>query len=190
MLSVTETLLTTDPDSARARRPKNRFIGLLVTFIVAVGVSIVVRLFLFQVFYIPSGSMEPTLHVGNRVVVDKVTTRFTEPSRGDVVVFDRPPAFGDTSIKELIKRVVARGGDSIEARDGQVYINGVLDSEPYLPPGTITDRLPLQKVPKGYLFMMGDNRGNSADSRVFGAVSENLVVGVAFVKMMPFAAID
>ena len=150
-------------------------------------IALVVEAFLVQAFWIPSPSMVPTLEVGDRVLVNKLSYKLHPVHRGDVVVFSRPKAVegGGENIKDLIKRVIAVGGDTIEAREGQVYVNGRLIDEPYLPNGTRTDSLPLQTVPKDRVFMMGDNRSDSQDSRVFGPIPTNTIVGRAFVKVLP-----
>ncbi|HEY7070934.1 MAG TPA: signal peptidase I [Acidimicrobiales bacterium] len=151
-------------------------------------IALVVEAFLVQAFWIPSPSMVPTLEVGDRVLVNKLAYKLHDVHRGDVIVFTRPPAArngSDTEIKDLIKRVVAVGGDTIEARDGRVYVNGELIDEPYLEPGTVTDRLPSTTIPEGQVFVMGDNRENSEDSRFFGAIDEDTIVGRAFVKVLP-----
>jgi signal peptidase I len=108
--------------------------------------------------------------------------------RGDLVVFERPPDASngaEDEIKDLIKRVVAVGGDTLQGRDGQVYVNGERIDEPYLVDGTPTDNLPSQEIPRGSVFVMGDNRTNSEDSRVFGPIDEDTIVGRAFVKVLP-----
>lgn len=154
----------------------------------ALLVALGVRATLVQTFYIPSESMEPTLEVGDRILVNKLSYRLHDVHRGDVVVFERPPSAPQTdeSIHDLIKRVIAVSGDTIEARDdGRVYLNGKALDEPYLPEGTRTDDLRLQTVPDGHLFVMGDNRDRSFDSRKFAAIDEDLVVGRAFVIIFP-----
>jgi signal peptidase I len=152
-------------------------------------IAVVVEAFLVQAFWIPSPSMVPTLEVGDRVLVNKLAYKAHDVHHGDVVVFSRPPQAangGEDQIKDLIKRVVAVGGDSIEGRDGRVYINNELIDEPYLPEGTQTEDLPYQVVPEGKVFVMGDNRGDSQDSRFFGPIDEDTIVGRAFVKVLPF----
>jgi signal peptidase I len=144
----------------------------------------------FQAFWIPSGSMEPTLNVGDRIVVDKLTYRFSDIHRGDIVVFHAPPDEPDPDIKDLIKRVVGLPGDTMEAKGGLLYRNGQVVGESYLPPGTRTIDVPKTVVGPGKLWVMGDNRDNSADSRVFGAIDENLVVGKAVVRWWPLTQID
>ena len=148
----------------------------------ALAVALLVKTFLIQAFYIPSGSMLPTLELGDRVLVNKLDT---DPSRGDLVVFERPANQPDDGIKDLIKRVVGVEGDTIEARDGVVYVNDEPLDESYLPEGVQTANLDRQTIPDGHLFVMGDNRVDSADSRVFGPIDADLVVGKAFVRVWP-----
>ena len=151
-------------------------------------IALVVEAFLVQAFWIPSPSMVPTLEVGDRVLVNKLSYRFHDVHRGDVVVFERPPGAsngGDSEIKDLIKRVVGIEGDRIETRDGRLYVNRELIDEPYLEPGVRTDMSEPVTVPEGHIFVMGDNRTNSEDSRVFGPVDEDTIVGRAFVKVLP-----
>jgi signal peptidase I len=156
----------------------------------ALIVALVIKTFLFQAFYIPSESMEPTLKPGDRVLVNKLSYDLHGIHRGDIVVFKRPPAeAGDPTIKDLIKRVVGLPGDTIEARNGQVYINGQPLKESYLPPGTVTTNLPLQKISPGQYFVMGDNRTNSKDSRYIGTIPGSLIVGRAFIRVWPISKI-
>jgi signal peptidase I len=154
----------------------------------ALLVALGVRATLVQTFYIPSESMEPTLEVGDRILVNKLSYRLHDVHRGDVVVFKRPPTAVATpdGTEDLIKRVIALSGETIEARDdGLVYVDGELLDESYLPEGTRTENLPLQTVPDGKVFVMGDNRGHSGDSRMFKAIDEDLIVGRAFVIIFP-----
>ena len=162
----------------------------VVILVAALTVAIVVKTFLIQAFYIPSGSMEPTLHPGDRVLVNKLSYDLHPIHRGDIVVFRRPPSeAGDTTIRDLIKRVIGLPGDRIEARDGVVYINGQALKEPYLPAGTVTTTLPLTTVPSGQYFVLGDNRGNSKDSRFIGPIPGHLIVGRAFVRVWPLSGL-
>ena len=162
----------------------------VVILVAALTVAIVVKTFLIQAFYIPSGSMEPTLKPGDRVLVNKLSYDLHPIHRGDIVVFRRPPSeAGDTTIRDLIKRVIGLPGDRIEARDGVVYINGQALKEPYLPAGTVTTTLPLTTVPSGQYFVLGDNRGNSKDSRFIGPIPSHLIVGRAFVRVWPLSGL-
>jgi signal peptidase I len=156
----------------------------------ALVVALVVKTFLFQAFYIPSGSMEPTLKKGDRVLVNKLSYDLHDVHRGDIIVFRLPKdKVGADGIRDLIKRVVGLPGEVIESRDGLVYINGKRLKEPYLPPGVLTDDPPIEKqrVPKGTVFVMGDNRDNSADSRFAnrGPIPIDTIVGRAFVEVWP-----
>jgi signal peptidase I len=144
----------------------------------AVLVALLVKTYLVQAFRIPSSSMEQTLLVGDRVMVNKLSYRLGDVSPGDVVVFERPAGApgGVDAPEDLIKRVVAVGGDTVQTVDGRLVRNGEPVDEPYLAPGTIPD---------GQVWVMGDNRNNSSDSRVFGPVAETTIVGQAFVVMWP-----
>jgi signal peptidase I len=162
--------------------------------VIACGVLIALtaQAFLVQAFWIPSESMVPTLEVGDRVLVNKLAYRAHDVNHGDVIVFERPPEAaqaGQEDIKDLIKRVIAVGGDTIESRDGLVYVNGERIEEPYLVEGTPTERLSFTRVPEGAVFVMGDNRTNSEDSRDFGAIDEETIVGRAVVKVLPLSDI-
>lgn len=154
----------------------------------AILVAFIVKTFFVQAFRIPSESMVPTLEKGDRVLVNKLSYQLHDVNRGDVVVFERPPnltaAPGDP--EDLIKRVIGLPGDTVQTKDGKVYVNGRELDEPYLPKGTITDNIdqPID-IPKGHIWVMGDNRGNSQDSRVFGPVAEDTIVGRAFLLMWP-----
>lgn len=151
----------------------------------ALAIALVIQAFLFQAFLIPSGSMQPTLDVGDRVLVNKLSYRSGQPSRGDIVVFKRPPGQPESEIQDLIKRVVGLPGDELESIDGQVFLNGEAIDESYLPPETQTQNLPLTEVPEGTVFVMGDNRDESFDSRFFGPVDQDLIEGRAFVRIWP-----
>jgi signal peptidase I len=134
--------------------------------------------------------MTPTLEVGDRVLVNKLSYKAHDVHRGDLIVFERPPETSnglEGEIKDLIKRVVAVDGDTIEGRDGRVYVNGELIEEPYLEPGTPTNDLDREVVPEGMVFVMGDNRMNSEDSRVFGPIDEDTIIGRAVVKVLPLS---
>lgn len=164
----------------------------------AVLVALVFRTFLFQTFWIPSESMEQTLVDGDRVVVNKLSYRFGDVSRGDVVVFRRPENASESLIKDLIKRVVATGGEQVTLVDGRVHIDGRLLEEPYIRGAPTTpcgmDALGLGhpeglQVPEGHVLVMGDNREHSHDGRCFGPIDEDLIVGRAFVIIWPFSNI-
>jgi signal peptidase I len=182
-----------DKPSHRAK-PKRSGLRSAVEWGLVVGgallVALIVRTFLVQAFWIPSASMEPTLHEGDRVLVNKLSYDLHEVNRFDVIVFERPEEpsavpHPENEIQDLIKRVIGLPGDTIEARDGIVFIDGEPIDEPYVPEGASTVDLPRQEVPEGHLFVMGDNRENSHDSRKFGPIDESSIVGRAFVKIYP-----
>ena len=150
----------------------------------AVLVALVLRALLFQAFWIPSESMEMTLQVDDRVLVNKVSYRLHDVNRGDVVVFERPD-YEQGQIRDLIKRVIGLGGDVVEGEDNAIYINGERLIEPYLLPETFTGDFGPVEVPEGHVFMMGDNRTQSFDSRFFGTVDTDKIVGRAFVLFWP-----
>lgn len=162
-----------------------------VVLLLVTGVSVIgLRTFVIASYYIPSASMERTLHgcpgcQPDMVLVDKLTYRFRSISRTDVVVFDRPP-LAPPEDKQLIKRVIGLPGDVVSGHDGHVYINDKPLNEPYVNPACRgTADFPAVKVPAGEYFMMGDNRCDSFDSRMFGAIPRSAIVGRAFAVIWP-----
>lgn len=178
----------------RGRRGRKRSSGLrnAVEWVVVIGgallVALLVKTFLVQAFYIPSESMLTTLEVGDRVLVNKVSYDLHDVNRGDIVVFEKPPGEGG-DIDDLIKRAIGLPGETIEGRDGHVLIDGEVLDEPYLDEGVVTGDFGPVEVGEGQLFMMGDNRENSRDSRFFGPIAEELVVGRAFLRVWPPGAL-
>lgn len=174
---------------------------------VALVVAVVIKTFLLQAFFIPSGSMIPTLEISDRVLVNKLSYNFGgEPQRGDVVVFDSPfiteelqesvvekvtrnvaEALGlqTATAEDLIKRVVGVGGDTIEVVDNAVLVNGIAIEEPYLPETASMPDFGPETVPDRHVFVMGDNRSRSQDSRRFGPVPVEDIIGRAFVRVWP-----
>ncbi len=154
--------------------------------VIAIAVALIVKLFVIQAFSIPSESMVSTLQVNDRVLVNKLSYDAHDIHRGDVVVFERPPGMtpAPNDPEDLIKRVIALPGETIEAHGGTVFINGRQLIEPYLAKGTRTDNLDQPVVvPKGKIFVMGDNRTRSRDSRFIGTIDEDLVVERAFARI-------
>lgn len=179
---------------------------LAVLVVTALVIAVVVKSFVAQAFYIPSGSMLPQLQIDDRVVVSKISYKLHDPRRGDIVVFDAPggepkddsplPArvvrsvvqsigLAAPSTDEYIKRVVALPSERVEGHDGKVFVDGKELVEPYLPAGTRTADFTAVVVPPDTLWVMGDNRGNSADSRIFGPIPQSTVVGRAFARVWP-----
>jgi signal peptidase I len=157
---------------------------------VAILVAFIVKTFLIQAFFIPSASMEPELNIGDRVLVNKLSYKLHDVHRADIVVFERPACDHDPTIKDLIKRVVALPGETVEGRNGGVYVNGKRLRETYLPPGVTTDTFGPVHVPASNLWVMGDNRSNSKDSRILcngttTFIPQDRLVGRAFVRVWP-----
>ena len=159
----------------------------LVILAVAVLAAFLIRSFAIEPFFIPSGSMEPTLQIGDRVLVNKLSYDLHSVHRGDIVVFKKPANDYSPGVKDLIKRVIGLPGDTISAHDGVVFIDGRKLPEPWLPKGETTAPFPPQLIPHGEYFMMGDNRGDSADSRIIGPVTDKLFIGRAFVRVWPLS---
>ncbi len=153
--------------------------------IIAALLSLVIITFVVQAFYIPSGSMEPTLAIGDRILVSKLSYRLGGIDRGDVIVFHYPLNPG----KDFVKRVVGRSGETVELRDGVVLINNTPIKELYptalAGDGSCTSNYGPKQVPPGQLFVLGDNRCNSEDSRFFGFVPRANVVGRAMFIYWP-----
>jgi signal peptidase I len=150
------------------------------TVLPAIVIAVLINLFLAQATRVYGSSMEPNLHTDQRLVVEKVSYRLHAPRRGDVVVVRMPERGPDL----LIKRVIGLPGETIDIRDGVVHINQQPLDEPYLVRATSSTYGPT-KVPEGHVFVLGDNRGASNDSRVFGAVSMDRIVGRAWLSYWP-----
>jgi signal peptidase I len=175
---------SSEAPSRRSDRGHRGLLGTVIEIVVIVAaafaIAMLVQAFLVKPFTIPSVSMQPTLLVGDRVLVNRLTYHFRDPKRGDVVVFRSP-----LKAEDLIKRIVAVGGDTVEVKDGALYVNGQRQVEPQLLDQNILGVFPATKIPEGDMFVMGDNRNDSGDSRVFGPVSVKTIVGRAFCVYWP-----
>jgi signal peptidase I len=184
---ATHTAKPSHPPRAVVRRRRARRRAMEWPFLVAFALvaAFLIRMFGVQTFYIPSGSMHETLLEGDRVLVNKVAYHLHTPHRGDVVVFRKPPKI-DIEDDDLIKRVVALPGETVQGQGRKVLVNGKALTEPYVEPacGGTEDFAPVT-VPAGHLWVMGDNRCDSSDSRVFGPIDDGLLVGRAFVLVWP-----
>ena len=145
----------------------------------ALVLALVVHLFLAQATIVYGQSMEPNLHPNQRLIVDKLSYRLRSPQRNDIVVVDLPDMD-----EMLVKRIVALPGETVEVRRGMVYVNGAAIPEPYAHDLTPYDMAPRTLGPLAY-FVMGDNRGNSNDSRSFGPVSREEIVGRVWLRYWP-----
>jgi signal peptidase I len=225
-----------EPASGAGHSVVRFFKELPVLVALALGIALLIKAFLVQAFYIPSASMEPTLEQGDRVLVNKLSYRFGDPKRGDVIVFHDPypdpcetnegetaPAgcqrgFGRKALdwfaevfglptadtRDFIKRIVALPGETVQIENGEVYVCDEPDCVPLGPDGRprdgrkITfrsspdsgprldkDNVPAFPVPDGQYYVMGDNRGNSSDSRNFRGIERRKIIGKAFVLVWP-----
>lgn len=162
------------------------------------GTSIVlalgIRTFIAQAFYIPSQSMEPTLEVNDRLIVEKVSYYFREPERGEIVVFQAPEtAISNCRLpagarEDFIKRVVGLPGEQVEVRDGQLLINGSALPEPYVAQPANYTWGP-ETIPENSYLVLGDNRNNSCDGHVWGALPQSNLVGRAAFRFWPVGRI-
>ncbi|MFM7828057.1 MAG: signal peptidase I [Acidimicrobiaceae bacterium] len=182
-----------------AKRPSlflRQVIEWIVVIFIALTVAMLVRLFLLQQFYISGPSMETTMFSNDRVLVNKLAYEIGSIDRGDIVVFDRATMSGNQiEHDDLIKRVICLGGETIEIRDCIVYIDGARLEESYLPSRdleltNLSDRcgvvnMDATKIDNDEVFLIGDNRPQSFDSRMFGAIKRDLIIGQAFVIIWP-----
>jgi len=163
------------------------------TLVLTLIIFFVIQTFIAQPFKVQQVSMERTLEPDQYVLVDKLTPRFDTYKRGDIVVFNPPADWVQADNNEpYIKRVIGVGGDTVELKGGDVYVNGVQLSEPYVyqEDGHAQETQPLAEasrwvIPTGELFLMGDHRGNSADSREFGPIELGAVIGRAWLRYWP-----
>lgn len=161
---------------------KKEVVSWVKSFAIAFGVALILKFFIFDITPIENISMQPTLYASDRVFLDIISYKFTNPKHSEVVVFDSPIEKGSL----YVKRVIGIPGDHIKIKDGKIYINDSLLVEDYLPEGIYTEGDIDIKIPDGMIFVMGDNRGQSTDSRVFGPVSISSVKGHALFRVYPF----
>ena len=180
-----------DGDESAPTSPAKRHARGLLDWIVVIGIALLVaflvRTFVLAHFVVDGHSMDTTLHDGDRVFVNKLSYRLHDPNRGDVVVLHQ---ITGASERDLIKRVIALEGETIEMRNCEVRINGVVLEEPYLDPEIVTPgncggEIEPTLIPEDHVFVMGDNRGGSQDSRAIGAIDVDNIVGRAFVVFWP-----
>ncbi|MGV8082670.1 MAG: signal peptidase I [Coriobacteriia bacterium] len=181
---------TSEAAEQAAERPRWRWwLELVVLLAIAFALAQGIKAFVVQPFVIPTGSMEPTIEIGDYVVAEKVSYHFNSPKQGDIVVFTDPRG----ELPVLIKRVIAVGGQTVDVKDGSVLVDGKPLDEQYthgkpslLDSGTL--EMPVT-VPDGYLWVMGDNRTNSEDSRYFGPIPISTVKAHAVYTYWPIASV-
>ena len=166
---------------------KSSILGTVIEIVVIVAAAFVIALlvqaFLVKPFTIHQVSMRPTLQDGDRILLNRLTYRFRPEHRGDIVVFHSPITPGE----DLVKRIVGVAGDRVAVTGGKLYVNGVAQNEPYLLEQNFSGEMPETLVPPGHVFVMGDNRNNSGDSRLFGPVPTSSIIGKAFVVYWPIS---
>jgi signal peptidase I len=155
------------------------------TIIVAFIMALIIRAFFLQVFWIPSSSMEPTLEIKDRIVVNKIAYHFRQPRRQEIVVFRQvnPP---DSIKRDLIKRMIGFPGETLQVKEGLIYLNGVSLEETHTMNNDYSDFGPV-KIPADSYFVMGDNRPASADSRYWGFLPKKNLIGPAFIRIWPLS---
>ncbi len=156
--------------------------------VTALVISFLLRAYVAEARYIPSESMLPTLKIGDRLIVDKISFEINginDLQRGDIVVFDPPASFKSKDDIPLIKRVIGLPGETIAIKNGIVYINGAPLDEPYILEKPKNDFKPYV-IPENNIFLMGDNRNNSSDSRYWGPLPVQNVIGKAEFRYYPF----
>ena len=191
------------PDAPPANPHPTRWIKeAVIVVVIAVLVAVLLRAFVVQTFFIPSGSMEPTLQIGDRILVNKLSYHLHAVDRGDIVVFSRPPTenCGGPTVNDLVKRVIGLPGNIISVSGGYVYIDGKRLDETWLPAseqgvtvagpaGNSSNLVRPYRVPTNDYFVMGDNRTDSCDSRYWGPISKSLIVGKVELRVWPLSSL-
>jgi signal peptidase I len=196
-----------EPHAAAPSARRNRWLReAVVVLVFAFLVAVVLRTYVVQTFYIPTGSMEPTLQVGDRILVNKLSYHLHGIGRGDIVVFNRPKSenCGGPAVNDLVKRVIGLPGETISTSDGYVDINGKRLNESWLPPshqgitgqgppgnpaGPAANLSSPYKIPANNYYVMGDNRTDSCDSRFWGPISGSLIVGKVELRVWPLSSL-
>jgi signal peptidase I len=182
--------IQTEPESNLTIAPKveNPWIETGKTIFLSIFLAVGIQSFVARSYYIPSGSMLPTLQINDRLIVDKLSYRFANPVRGDIVVFDPPAKLGFKDA--FIKRVIGLPGDRVEVKNGKVYVSDKVLSEKYIEeaPGyswSSTSLTPDGIIPEGHYLVLGDNRNNSYDGHYWGFIPKDRIIGKAVVRFWP-----
>lgn len=174
---------TNNPNQSSQENP---WIEGIKTIATAAILAFGIRAFVAEARYIPSSSMEPTLQVNDRLIIEKISYHFQEPKRGDVVVFNPTKALQEKDFRDaFIKRVIGLPGETIEVKTGKVYVDGQAIKEKYISEDPNYDYGPVT-VPERQYLVLGDNRNNSYDSHYWGHVPKEKIIGKAFVRFWPF----
>jgi signal peptidase I len=194
--------LDADGHVAESERSNRWIVELLGVVVVAVLVAILLRAFVVATYSIPSGSMEPTLQIGDRIVVDKLSYHLHGVGRGNIIVFSTPAQenCAGPPVSDLVKRIIGLPGETISLSAGRVYIDGHVLPEPWLPAAAQTQTFAgptaapfslhqAYRIPAGVVYVMGDNRTQSCDSRYWGPVPESTIVGKVDLRIWPVSRI-
>lgn len=180
-------------DSTKVRRRRRLVVEWVIIDAIAFGASMFLRTYVVQTFFIPSGSMEPTLWKGDRIIVDKLSVRFGTINIGDIIVFRAPvdvKADCGDPVADLVKRVVGLPGDHLVSKGNMIFVNGVpLDQKWSVWPTIGATPIRNVTVPSGQYFVMGDNHANSCDSRTWGTVPKSRIIGKVFLKIWPLGSV-
>jgi signal peptidase I len=158
-------------------------IEIVVIVVAAFAIALLVQAFLIKPFTIHQVSMRPTLQEGDRILLNRLVYHFRQPARGDIIVFHSPI----NADEDLVKRIVGVAGDRIAVTGGKLWVNGVAQDEPYLLEQDFSGEMAEIVVPDGDVFVMGDNRNNSGDSRLFGPIPTKVIIGSALVVYWPIS---
>jgi len=166
-------------------KEENVILEVVKTVATAAVLAFGIRTFVAEARYIPSSSMEPTLEINDRLIIEKVSYHFKDPQRGDVVVFNPTEALKQQNFTDaFIKRVIGLPGDTVEVKGGRVYVNGEILREKYIEEDPEYDYGPVT-VPENQYLVLGDNRNNSYDSHYWGFVPKENLIGKAMVRFWP-----
>jgi signal peptidase I len=191
---LAESRAAADPKDPPKPSATRAIIEWVVVIAIAVVLALVVRAYVVQTFYIPSPSMEPTLQIGDRILVLKAAYDFTSPAIGDVIVFRAPPKehlmCSEPEVQDLVKRIIALPGDTISSKGNTIYIDGKPLVQPWQHTSQLGPAIRPQTIPPNQYFVMGDNRPDSCDSRVWGTVPRANIIGKAIVIFWPLSRIS
>ena len=190
------------PETSAKQQTGRWVVELVGVVVLAIVVAVLLRTFVVATYSIPSGSMEPTLQIGDRIVVDKLSYHLHGVDRADIIVFSTPPAedCAGPRVANLVKRVIGLPGETISLADGSVHIDGRLLAEPWLPRQDQAETYPgpsdadyalhrAYRIPSGDVYVMGDNRMESCDSRYWGPIPESTIVGKVDMRVWPLGRI-
>jgi signal peptidase I len=192
-VSLPPPVLDVDEASPAPQKHRSRSRSLIewgIVIVIAVVVSLLIRTFVFQTFFIPSGSMEPTLQLGDRIIVSKLSVELGTIHTGDILVFKAPKAVASVcgdDVADLVKRVIGLPGQHLTSKGNTIYVNGKKLAQPWTHNPILGKAIGNVVVPKNHYFMMGDNESDSCDSRFWGTIPRSSIIGKAFIRVWPLS---